>query len=128
VSDSPDSQGFPSRRAYSRLALGIAARLETLAGREDVRLVDLSQGGAHVYRDNPEPIKAGVLTWLRFEAFGEVVWEEDGHVGLKFDRLLPLTCLVETRQRAPSVVREEAMAGEIAARDWAAGKLDSSGS
>ena len=125
--DSPDNQGPNSRRSYSRLSLGIAARLETLDGREDVRLMDLSQGGAHVFRDDPEPIKAGVLTWLRFEAFGEVVWEEEGHIGLKFEKLLPLSCLVETRQRAPSVVRDESMAGELAARDWVAGKLDSSG-
>jgi hypothetical protein len=33
--------------------------------------------------------------------------------------------LVETRQQAPTVVREEAMNAECAARDWVAGQFNS---
>jgi len=109
------------RRAYSRLRLGISARLETLEGRQRVRLIDLSQGGAHVVVSQTGDIRQAVLTWLNFETFGTVAWTEGPHIGLKFDRSLPLGVLVETRQRAPSVVKEEAMGAQLAARDWVAG-------
>jgi len=109
------------RRAYSRLRLGITAQLETLEGRQRVRLIDLSQGGAHIILSQAGDIRQAVLTWLRFETFGTVVWHDGANIGLKFDKLLPLAVLVETRQRAPSVVREEAMGAQMAAREWVAG-------
>ena len=114
--------GSEPRRAFSRLQVGILARLDMLEGWQRVRLIDLSQGGAHVILSRPTPIGEGVLRWLRFEVYGEVAWQEDHHVGLRFDGLLPLPVLVETRQRAPTVVREEAMATELAAHDFVAGK------
>jgi len=120
----PNSQvkpGSEPRRAFSRLELGIIARLDMLSGWQRVRLIDLSQGGAHLILSRPEPIGEGVLKWLRFDAYGAVAWQEREHVGMKFDGLLPLPWLVETRQRAPFVVREEAMATELAAHDWVAG-------
>ena len=109
------------RRAYSRLRLGITAQLETLDGRQRVRLIDLSQGGAHLILSQEGDIRQAVLTWLRFETFGTVVWHDGANIGLTFDKLLPLAVLVETRQRAPSVVREEAMGAQMAAREWVAG-------
>ena len=112
------------RRAFSRLRLGISAQLETLDGRQRVRLMDLSQGGAQVILSQPGDFRQAVLTWLRFETFGTVAWIEAQHVGLKFDKLLPLPVLVETRQRAPSVVREEALSAERAAREWVAGTFN----
>jgi len=121
MTDSPASDGQAPRRAFARLRLGIAARLETLEGRQNVRLIDLSQGGARVILSKPGEIRQGVLTWLHFEAFGTVTWREDDHIGLQFDEPLPLAVLVETRQRAPSVVKEEAMKVHTAARDWVAG-------
>lgn len=105
-------------RAFPRLQLGISAQLETLEGRQRVRLMDLSQGGARVILGNPGSIRECVLTWIRFETFAIVAWVDGKHVGLEFDKPLPLSVLVETRQRAPSVVREEA---ERAAQDWVAG-------
>jgi len=114
--------GLEPRRAFSRLTVGILARLDMLAGWQRVRLIDLSQAGAHIILSRPEPLTEGVLRWLRFDAYGEVVWQEDHHVGLKFDSILPMAVLVETRQRAPSVVREEAMETQLAAQDFVAGK------
>jgi hypothetical protein len=119
--DSPEPPEQAPRRAYSRLRLGITAQLETLDGRQRVRLIDLSQGGAHVILSQSGNVRQAVLTWLRFETFGAVAWQDDVHLGLKFDKLLPLAVLVETRQRAPTVVREEE---EQAAREWVAGTLN----
>jgi PilZ domain-containing protein len=121
MTDLPEDQEQAPRRAYSRLRLGISAQLETLDGRQRVRLIDLSQGGAHVILSQPGDVRQAVLTWLHFETFGMVAWREDVNIGLKFDKLLPLAVLVETRQRAPSVVREEAMGAQEAAREWVAG-------
>lgn len=125
MTDSPVDDGKAPRRAFARLRLGIAAQLETLDGRQKVRLIDLSQGGAHVILSQPGDIREAVLTWLHFETFGTVAWSEDEHIGLEFEKPLPVGVLVETRQRAPSVVREEAMGAELAARDWVAGTAHS---
>jgi hypothetical protein len=123
MTDVPVHDDQAPRRAYSRLRLGISAQLQTLEGRQRVRLMDLSQGGAHVILSQPSgsDIRQAVLTWLDFETFGTVAWQDEQNLGLEFDRRLPLSVLVETRQRAPSVVREEAMVAEQAAREWVAG-------
>lgn len=118
MTDVPVDQGQAPRRAFPRLQLGISAQLETLEGRQRVRLMDLSQGGARIVLSRPSAFKAGVLTWIRFETFGSVAWTDGKQAGLNFDQWLPLGVLVETRQRAPSVVREEE---ERAAQEWAHG-------
>ena len=102
--------GLDPRRAYARLELGLEAHFDTLDGRQAVRLVDLSQAGAHVILSEPVPLSEGVLSWLRFDTFGVVVWQNEEHIGLEFDRLVPLPQLVETRLRAPSIVLEAAQA------------------
>ena len=112
----------PSRRANPRLPLGIGARFDTLGGRQKVRLLDLSQGGAHVILSEPGEFREGVLAWLGFDSYAVVAWQREQHVGLEFDRPLPLAWLVETRKRAPSVVKEEAMGSELA-RAWVEGGL-----
>ena len=112
----------PSRRANPRLELGIGAHFDTLDGRQKVRLLDLSQGGAHVILSEPGEVREGVLAWLGFDSYAVVAWQQEDHVGLTFDRPLPLAWLVETRKRAPSVVQEEAMGSELA-RAWVEGGL-----
>jgi hypothetical protein len=114
--------GVDPRRTSPRLQLGIGARFDTLEGRQKVRLIDLSQGGAHVILSRPEPVREGVIGWLRFDSYAVVAWQRGDHVGLEFDRPLPLSCLVETRKRAPSVVQEEAMGSEMA-KAWVTGSV-----
>ena len=105
-------------RAHSRMQVGIAARLQTLEGPQDVRLVNISQNGAHVLLGKPVPIKQAFLSWLDFEVFGDIVWQKGDKVGMQFDGVLPIRILVETRQRAPFVVQEEA----LALREWVEGE------
>ena len=121
MTEMPVDQAQVPRRAHLRLQVGISAQLETLDGRQRVRLIDLSQGGAHVLLAQEDDFDQAMLTWLRFETFGMVVWREGLDVGLEFDKLLPLGVLVETRLRAPTVVREEE---ERAAREWVAGTFN----
>ena len=116
MEDSPSDGEPDSRRAYSRLRVGIDAYLDTLDGRQKVRLIDLSQAGAHLVLSKPETVREGVLRWLQFDTFGIAMWQQEDDVGLKFDRLLPPLVLDETRERAPAVVLEMAQA-------WVAGNL-----
>lgn len=122
MADHQSSEGVDGRRVFSRLRVGIAARLETLAGSQKVRLIDLSQGGAQIILSRPEEAGAGVLSWMNFESFGDPAWQEEANIGMKFDKLLPLGCLVETRKRAPSVVRDEEM-GTSMAQAWVSGEI-----
>ena len=41
---------------------------------------------------------------------------------MHFDDLVPIEQLLETRRRAPSVVREEELEARAAAREWVAGE------
>ena len=118
MSPAPDDE---PRRGHARLQLGIAAQLQTLDGPQRVRLMDLSQGGAHLVLSRPEPLKQAFLSWLGFEAFGDIVWQNAREAGMRFDRLLPLGQLVETRRCAPSVVRDEEHATQDEARAWVTG-------
>ena len=120
--ESESSKDQSPRRGYSRLRLGIAARLETIAGTQSVRLIDLSQNGARLILSQPGDIRDAVLTWLGFEAFGSVIWREDDQVGMHFAELVPIEQLLETRQRAPSVVREAELEAKAMAREWVAGE------
>lgn len=97
------------QRVHQRMEVGIAARLQTLDGLQNVRLVDLSQSGAHLILSEPAPLKQAVLSWLDFEVFGDIAWQRGDDVGIQFDGVLPLRILVETRLRAPLVVQEEAL-------------------
>lgn len=109
------------RREHARLRLGIPAYFETLDGRQRVRLLDISQGGAHVLLSEQNPIRQGVLMWLRFDAFGMTVWQEGDQLGMKFERSVAREWLIETREVAPDIVRDEAL-GISAARDFVEGK------
>jgi hypothetical protein len=122
MADTCDDSGETSRREFARLPVGIGAWLETLGGKQPVRLVDLSQGGAHVILTRPGEAGAGVLTWLDFETFGDLAWQDESAIGLTFDTLLPPACLAETRRRAPSVVREEELGTELA-KAWVSGEI-----
>jgi hypothetical protein len=111
------------RRGSSRLRLGIPARLETFDGPQHVRLLDLSQSGAQVLISPQLPFKSAVLGWLAFEAFGDVVWQTADHAGLQFDEPVPMDWIIETRQQAPAIVRNEKWSAHAAAREWVAGNL-----
>ena len=112
----------PQPRIYGRLPLGIPATLETIHGRKSVRLVDLSQGGAHVVLPAELHIRDCILTWLDFEEFCTAAWRDGEHLGLTFEEPLALGKLVATRNVAPSIIREESLRTETAAREWVQGK------
>ena len=109
------------RRAFSRLRLGIPARLLSLDGQQWVTLVDLSQSGARVVLDSTSRISGGLLRWLGFEAFGDPAWQVRNELALHFDEPIEPAWLFETRQRAPVELDTELHARD-AAREFVSGR------
>ena len=95
------------------------AKLETLHGTWEVDLLDLSQSGAKLDIDRKPTIRTGVLRWLTFEALGDIVWREGELLAMTFDRSLPLSVIVATRDLAPTVVGINSVSQ--AAKEWATG-------
>ena len=110
------------RRAYSRLRLGIPARLLSLEGLQWVTLVDLSQSGARLTLGARGKITGGLLSWLGFEAFGDPAWQADDELALHFDEPIAPAWLVETRRRAP-VELDCNLHTRHAAREWVSGRM-----
>lgn len=109
------------RRAYSRLRLGVAARLLTLDGEQWVTLVDLSQSGARVVLGASGKVSGGLLRWLGFEAFGDPAWQARDQLALHFDEPIDAAWLLETRQRAPLELDYE-IHTRRAACEWVTGR------
>ncbi len=109
------------RRAYSRLRLGIPARLLTLDGQQYVTLVDLSQSGARILLEASGKVTGGLLRWLGFETFGDPAWQTGGELALHFDEPIEAAWLIETRRRAPVELDCELLARQ-AAREWVSGR------
>jgi hypothetical protein len=107
------------RRKHPRLRLGIPARLETIHGTREVDLLDLSQSGARLDAAQFPRVHTAVLHWLRWEALGDIVWQEDGLLGMTFDEPLSAEAVLTTRELAPLVVGDAA--ASEAAREWATG-------
>jgi len=108
------------RRRDSRLRVEVPARLVTLSGHHNASLCDLSQSGAQ-FRTSTE-LKCGeegVLTWLDFETFGQLVWVRNGFAGMEFDELIVPDALIQTRDRADyGLAKSEERIEYERARNW----------
>ena len=116
--------GSPGNRKAGRLRLRLPARLETPRGVERGVLCDVSEGGAKVFaKAGPACGQDVLLKWARHEAFGGVVWQREGFIGLAFDEPLAAAILIDTRhmQDAQGMTREQ-MAQWLAETGWAFGK------
>ena len=111
------------RREFSRLRLGIPARLLSLDGQQWVTLVDLSQSGARVALEASRKIGGGgLLRWLGYEAFGDPAWQCGEELALHFDEPIQPAWLIETRHRAPAELDEKGDTRR-AAREFVSGKV-----
>lgn len=108
------------RRRDGRLRAELAATLATLTGKLQLSICDLSTAGARL-RPHCE-VKVGtqgVLTWLEFDAFGEVVWHNKGFVGVKFDQPIRPTVIFQTRRACEAgLAPSEDQIGDARAADW----------
>jgi hypothetical protein len=80
--------------------------LETLGGRLDAELIDLSQSGARVQIEGDERPQAAVLRLLGFAAYGDIIWNDESLLGMAFDPPLPAEQILQTREIAPSIVAD----------------------
>ena len=108
------------RREQPRLRVGIPVRVQTLYSTGEGQLLDLSATGARIAIEDAPRFGEVVLQWLTIEAFGEIMWSGGGTVGIRFLDPLSAAELVETRHKAPSILRSFDPAVE-AARAWVQG-------
>lgn len=88
------------RRGRNRLRARLPAKVVTFDGTRNTVLLDLSQTGAR-FRASRAMLSGqqALLSWAGFEAFGILVWVEDGLCGIVFDEPLAPSVLIETRDR-----------------------------
>ncbi|TRD11483.1 PilZ domain-containing protein [Erythrobacter insulae] len=87
------------RRSAPRVKLAIDSVFMGMDGRQQITLLDLSESGARVAFSEPPKERAGFISWMEFETFGDVVWQEGLYVGLKFDRPISSEWLESTQAR-----------------------------
>ena len=64
-------------------------------------MINLSRSGAQLRVDHaPAPGSPALLKWEKFEAMGQVVWVRPDCCGVRFDRLLPETAIIESVESA----------------------------
>jgi hypothetical protein len=107
------------RRAARDTAM-VRAAMMTVTDTIGVDLIDVSKSGAKLRGHNlPAPGEDVLVLLGRLEAFGSVVWRDDGHCGVRFDVALSERALstVESEQGPSSLVGlgREAL---LAASDW----------
>lgn len=110
------------RREKPRLNLGIEAKIMGLDGQQSVVLQDISASGAKVQLAKAEPLSKGILTWLTYEVYADVVWRDGHWCGLKFDNLISNQCLVETRAAAPGLINDARRNKNRHAEDFVSGR------
>ena len=88
------------RRGRNRLRARLSAKIVTLEGTCNTVLLDLSQTGAR-FRAGKGMVagQQAVLGWAGYEAFGILVWVENGFCGIAFDEPLEPDVVFATRDR-----------------------------
>ena len=109
------------RRAHPRLNLGIEAKFISLDGPETVILQDLSATGAKIQLARDEPLSKGILVWMDYEVFGDILWRDAFLCGISFDRPISNSCLVATRAAAPGLIKDASLSTARYAKDFVSG-------
>ena len=115
--------GVSGRRHFERLRLNIPARLTTFDGTFVVVLNNLSRTGAYLTRPRTDPISQGVLEWLGYEVFGDIIWHRLGHCGMQFEAAIDEEWVNRTRALSSNLIRREERALRSAAREWVSGDV-----
>lgn len=112
------NEAIEGRREARRVKIAVDGHLLGYEGRQAITVLDLSQTGAKVAFEEPPREKAGFISWMEFETFGDVVWREGLYVGLQFDRPIPIKWLELTEQRVTDAdaYRHEKLLRE--AKEW----------
>lgn len=89
-----DADGKAGRRP--RIAAGVSVTLHVNGALFKARLVDLSFGGAKMLVDTPIPDDHAIEihAWSRKSLIARIAWQENGEMGVAFDRQLSITELL----------------------------------
>lgn len=91
-----------ARRQWPRQPMLLSARLLTVTGERNVRIRDLSRGGARVEGHELPLLGTDVLLKRGpFEAFGTIAWIADNHCGIEFDAKLD-EAMLEAIEQPPT--------------------------
>jgi hypothetical protein len=115
--DDPERRG---RRSEPRALIGLRTSTETLHGRGDATLLDLSCAGAQLEGQGlPELGRDVLLTCGAIEIFGTVAWAADGRCGVSFDEPISRQIVSELRRTAAKAGHSRMTQEEMeAAADW----------
>lgn len=81
--------GRETRRQWPRQLMILSARLVTVANDKNIRIRDLSPGGARIEGADLPAIGTDVLLKRgEFEAFGQIAWISGNQAGIEFDEEL----------------------------------------
>lgn len=123
----PDSasvdQSQTGRRSHARLRLWLPARFETLNGKAQCWLQNVSHSGASLELSQALAIgSVGVLECEGLELFCEVVWARGEFCGVAFDDPLGDAGVLELRRVAANYCDIERQRHAVAVRDWVEGR------
>ena len=121
---SAQDPGSPGRRRAPRERIELPAYAQTTTEKRDVRLLNLSVTGAMLEGSSLPPAGQDVvMTCGGTDAFGVVIWSNNGRCGINFDRPID-PAAVERHRRAGEFSASSGISPEEAqaARDWVQGR------
>jgi hypothetical protein len=106
----------------ARLRLAMPATLLLLTGTYRATLLDLSRSGARIALDPPVKIGSeAVMQVPGLEAFGTVIWQDDGYAGLRFDRMVSEERMLALRNFADTCGERSDTLMRQSVHEWVSG-------
>jgi hypothetical protein len=111
------------RRGEPRAQIRLAVAVETLDGKKQARLLEVSMSGARLEGPGlPAAGKDVVLLGGAAEAFGTIVWTAGERCGMHFDEPIGASELIALRRVAVAIEESGITPEELqAAADWESG-------
>ena len=110
------------RREFPRSALSAPVEVHIPSGVRRGVIIDLSRSGIGVEIKSPPAAGTPALVrWEDHEAMGQVVWERANSCGIRFDRPLAETLVIETvtgERRGPAASVSNIQTGQRRSAAW----------
>jgi PilZ domain len=119
----PRDPQLRGRRAQPRAPIRLSATVDSLSGRRQTRLLEVSATGARLQgTDLPTVGREVILVCDSIDTFGKVVWAVSDRRGVQFDEPISTRQLIALRDASESVERSGVTPEELEAiADWTNG-------
>ncbi len=115
------------RRTAARFTVDIPAKWRTVGGDRDCTLANISVGGAKLnLATRPPEGVAGYVIFRAYELYCKVIWSDETHCGVEFERALTERALVAIAGEQARKLGPVAQAGKIQMGRKRSGRLVSS--